>query len=478
MESRIARDLYLAHFAMARRERWPADRLARHQQAAVARLRAHALRHSAFYRDFHGASPDRPFETLPVLTKATVMEHFDRLVTDRAVTIADVRRHVEAADRGQKYRRRYRVQLSSGTTGRIGVTLFDHAAWTALLSSWVRATDWAGFPISPVRRVRNASVAAVSPWATSGQITASMASWWAPTIRLWAGDPVPKIVAGLNRWQPHMLVTYASMVRILADEQRAGRLAISPRAVFSTGEVQTAEGRRLGAATWGSEPFDQYATTETGALAIECREGRQRHLMDDLNVIEVVDGDNRPVPPGTWGERVLVTPLANRVTPLIRYVLSDRIRVSDEPCSCGRTLRVLAGIDGRGEEVLRFPTGSGGEVAIDPQIYHPILDRLPVAGWQVRKDGDGLVVLLARAGAGAPGTGAAGRPGAEPRMEDGIDEAAIARALDGALTARGARVSRIDVRLVDEIARTAGGKAPVVQSQAEPSSRPSDSRSG
>jgi phenylacetate-CoA ligase len=446
--------LYLAYVQMRRRARWSAEQLARHRARRLTQLRAHALARSPFYREFHGTDPRRAFEDLPILTKRVVMDEFDRLVTDPQVRLADVRTHVQQADHDRRFRFWYRIQLTSGTTGRVGVTVFDRRAWLGVLSTWTRAGDLAGRKIGPTHRVRTASIAATSSWSTSGQVSKSFESWWEPTMRMAAGTPLPEIVERLNRFRPQLLVTYASMVRVLATEQRAGRLAIRPSFVFSTGEVQTAEGRRLGREAWGSEPFDQYATTETGALAVECRQGRRRHLMDDLHVIEVVDADGRAVPDGEWGTRVLVTPLFNRTMPLIRYELSDRVRLSPEPCRCGRTLRVLDAIEGRAEEVLSFPTADGGLVAVDPQVYHPVLDRLPVAAWQVRRQDGRVVVLLA----------APDRP---------VDEAAIAADLGRMLAGRGAIPSEIRVQIVPEIERTAAGKAPVVlASTAAPESSP------
>jgi hypothetical protein len=60
---------------------------------AAARSR---LRHSPFYQRFHAGRTDRPLHELPVLTKAMVMEHFDQLVTDPAVSLADVEAHLAA----------------------------------------------------------------------------------------------------------------------------------------------------------------------------------------------------------------------------------------------------------------------------------------------------------------------------------------------------------------------------------------------
>src|SRR3712207_8825470 len=49
---------------------------------------------------------------------------------------------------------------------------------------------------------------------------------------------------------------------------------------------------------------------------------------EDLVMVEVVDKDNEPVPPGTPGAKVLITNLVNFAQPLIRYEISDADRKS------------------------------------------------------------------------------------------------------------------------------------------------------
>jgi hypothetical protein len=51
-------------------------------------------------------------------------------------------------------------------------------------------------------------------------------------------------VTRLNTWQPQMLIAYASILRLLAGEQLAGRLTIAPRFLFSESEVLTDSTRR------------------------------------------------------------------------------------------------------------------------------------------------------------------------------------------------------------------------------------------
>ena len=71
---------------LAKQERWPRERLEAHQRGLIDDLVRHAVAHSPFYRRrFAGLLGDGPVElsTVPTLDKATMMEHFDELVTDR-----------------------------------------------------------------------------------------------------------------------------------------------------------------------------------------------------------------------------------------------------------------------------------------------------------------------------------------------------------------------------------------------------------
>ncbi len=85
------------------------------------------------------------------------------------------------------------------------------------------------------------------------------------------------------------------------------------------------------------------------------------HLFDDMCIVENVDEDGAPVPPGEVGARLLVTNLFNRVVPLIRFEVSDLVAIEPEPCPCGRSLMRVRSLEGRAEEVLHM-----GGVAVHP----------------------------------------------------------------------------------------------------------------
>jgi len=428
-----------------KRDRWTRQQLEAHQAESLRRLREFAYAHSPFYQKFHKGLADKPLSELPVLTKAMMMEHFDELVTYRAIRLEAVRAHVENFKEGQRYLNRYWVNATSGSSGSPGLFLFGRSEWTTVLASFARSHEWAGVKVNLAHRMKMASVASVSPWHMSAQVGATLKSWWMPALCLAASEPLETIVQRLNDWQPEMLIAYASMARILADAQLAGRLRIAPHLVYTSSEVLTDETRRRVEAAWGYPPFNQYAATESGGLAAECGQHHGMHLFEDLVIFEVVDEHNRPVPPGVYGDKVLITMLFSRTQPLIRYEMRDSIRLAATSSLCGLPFALVDGIQGRVEQVLHFPAIAGGEVVVHPLTFHRIMDSVPASGWQVVQEADGLSVLLS---------------GVSDRL---VDESLVDE-LAEALAAQGVSVPQIRVQRVPVIPKIAAGKAPLIRS--------------
>lgn len=437
---------------MRKHERWTRPQLEAYQSKELLRLREFAYARSPFYQRFHKGLFDRPLQELPVLTKATVMENFDKLVTDRSVRLEEVRAHMANDREGKRFLNRYWVTATSGSTGNPGVFLFNRDEWATVVATLGRAHEWSGVPMTPSHRMKMASVASMnigSPWHMGAQVANTFQSkWmraWMPTLSFDAAQPLAEIVRQLNGWQPHMLAGYASMVRILADEQLAGRLHIHPHMIIPGSEVLTDETRRRIEAAWGHPPFNAYGATEGGAgLAAETSDHDGMYVYEDNVIFEVVDEQYRPVPPGVYGDKVLITTLFSRTQPLIRYELSDSIRLSTVPSRLHLPFVRIDGIQGRTEDILRLPTPSGGEVAVHPITFHHILDSLPVSGWQVVQEQDRLRVLLSSA-------------------QNNVNDAQLVDSIRRNLTAQNVLPPRIFVEHVDVIPKNATGKTPLIK---------------
>src|SRR6266545_1325033 len=403
---------------LRQRDRWSHGQIVRHQETEIARLRAFAYARSPFYARFHRGLEHRPLNELPVLTKGQLMEAFDELVTDRSVHLEEVREHVAQAGADELFRGRYQVARTGGTTGNPGLFLADPNEWAWIIASYNRAQEWAGIRPDLLERLRLAVVSSRVPWHQSARVGKSVDSPIVPVRRFDALQPLAEIVQGLNEWQPNNLIAYASMTKMLADEALAGRLRIHPRAVMSSSEVLTEEARSRAAEAWGATPFNVYAATETATIASECAQHRL-HMFEDLVVTEIVDEKNQPVPRGTSGAKILVTVLFSRTQPLIRYEMSDRITVSASGCGCGLQYEALDGIEGRAEDVLEMPGTISSTAKIHPNLFHKILEPLPLAEWRVDQLPDRIRVSLVRPA---------------PNLDLGTVQADLVRALEAAGT--------------------------------------------
>ena len=195
----------------------------------------------------------------------------------------------------------------------------------------------------------------------------------------------------------------------------------------------------------GDVLFNNYGTTDCGGIGAECEQHRGMHLQEDLAIVEVVDRDNRLVPPGIYGDKLLVTVLGSRTQPLIRYELGDSLRLSSDQCPCGRVFTLIEDIQGRVEEILSFPGVAGGSVNVHPIVFHDIMDTLPVSGWQVVQDTNGLHLLVS----GLRGV---------------LDEEGLADTVRQALIKQGAVVPNVEIQRVPFIPQTIAGKTPLVKS--------------
>jgi phenylacetate-CoA ligase len=360
----LARILRMQHQLRAH-ERWSRRELEVHQAGLLRDLRDHAVGRSALYRELHHGLERRPLHELPIVTKQMLMARFDEAVTVPGITRALVEDHAGKMTAGERLLDRYWVATTSGTTGRRGIFLWDEREWAAVLASYGRAQEWAGVTIGLTRRVRLAVVSSRTPWHQSAVVAATADSPFVPTLRLDATSPIEETVRQLNAFEPEVLVAYASMARVLAEEKVRGRLGIAPRAVICASEVLAPDARRRVAEAFGTEPFDVYAATETAGIASECEHHRM-HLYEDLVIPEVVDEKGHPVPPGTAGARLLVTVLFSRTLPLIRYEMSDCLELGAGDCACGRRSGSSAPSRGVGRTSCPSPTGAADRSTSTP----------------------------------------------------------------------------------------------------------------
>jgi phenylacetate-coenzyme A ligase PaaK-like adenylate-forming protein len=185
--------------------------------------------------------------------------------------------------------------------------------------------------------------------------------------------PLPRLVAELNAFGPAFLAAYPSVLALLAQEQEEGRLAIAPALAWSGGEHLAPRAAQAIRRIFGCPVMDEYGASECLSIAAACAEGWM-HVNGEWVVVEGVDAKGRPAPPGELSHTTLVTNLANRVQPVIRFDVGDRIVACDGGCRCGDP-RPAFRVEGRVEPPLRLRSARGAVVRLPPLALATVVEQ-------------------------------------------------------------------------------------------------------
>jgi len=340
-------------FQLERSQWWPPERLRQSQQAQLRRLLAHADAHVPFWRGrlrrLIEAAEGEPFwarwRELPLLTRRQIQQAGDALISP-----AMPEGHGELSE-----------IFTSGSTSQ-PIRAVRSELWELLWSAFtVREHLWHARDLSAKLAVIRYSDKGKALWPDGKRYE----SWGfstgdifrtGPCVSLNITTPIDRQLEWLAREAPDYLLTHPTLLdRLLraSGDFRPTRL----KQVLTISEILAPGLRALCRERWGVPVIDTYSTRECGYLAFQCPEHEHYHLQAESALIEVVDEDGAPVPPGAIG-RVVVTPLHNLAMPLLRYDLGDYAESGDGACPCGRGLPVITRILGRRQNLLRLPDGS------------------------------------------------------------------------------------------------------------------------
>jgi phenylacetate-CoA ligase len=380
-----------------KRLEWNRAEILSHQRSALRGLLEHAMEHSPFHAqrlagiDPASIDPD-DMAAVPVMTKAQMMSSFDDVVTDRRLTRTLVEHALtRTANEPVPILGSYIAYASGGSSGVRAVFVYDHVAIRQLVGSFtrgiVRRLQALGDTLPP-GGIPIAYVAAGNAVHQTGSAEALTAGGTLGFhfVNVPATQPLTEVVARLNDIRPPFLAGYPSMLARLAVEQEEGRLHISPMAVTASSEPLSSEAAELIGRAFGAPLVTTFGATE-GLMGSSLPNDDVIVFAGDGCIVELVDEENRPVPPGTPSAKVLVTTLANRLQPLIRYELTDRFVRLPEASDHGD---LRATVEGRADDAFRY-----GTVTVHPLVIRSVFVTTPgVTEYQVRQTGDGLDVVL------------------------------------------------------------------------------------
>lgn len=125
------------------------------------------------------------------------------------------------------------------------------------------------------------------------------------------------------------------------------------------------------AEAWGAEVFDHVGATEVGGWGFECTSHPGGvHVNEAMFLVELLDVEsNTPITEPERLGKIVITAFDRQAQPCIRFDTKDLGMWSSEPCSCGRTFRVLkGGVLGRADHLTKVKGVLFSPVAVEEVV--------------------------------------------------------------------------------------------------------------
>jgi len=245
-----------------------------------------------------------------------------------------------------------RVHASSGTTGMstvVGYTRNDITTWSNLVARILTATGVTADDVIQIAFNYGLFTGAFGLHYGAERVGASV-------IPMSSGNTKRQIKL-MQDFKTTALVSTPSYAMLIADtmiEMGINRNALSLKYGLFGAEPWSEAMRRELQDKLKIIATDNYGLSEVMGPGVsgECQERSGLHINEDHFLVEVLDPKTlQPVAPGDAGELVITT-LTKEAFPMIRYRTRDLTRIIEEPCPCGRTLRRMARIMGRTDDML------------------------------------------------------------------------------------------------------------------------------
>lgn len=339
------------------------------QNKKLRKLLTHAYENSKYYRrTFEEAGITReqlsklPISAFPTIDKNILMEHFDDLVTDYDLKQNDIRRfdEEETMDK-KKFQNKYHVVHSSGSTGKPGYFVYNEEAWKQMLLGIIRAGFWNMSMLEILKlllkRPRIAYIAATGGrYGGAMAVSSGIEGVNANQLFLDINTPLAEWIENIHKFKPNMIIGYPSAIKILGELVEKGEIQLNVFRVISCGEPLCPGLRNYMEKTFRADVVNIYGASESLALGVETNHKEGMYLFDDMNYIEVEDGT------------MYLTSLYNFVQPLIRYRISDQLKLKDRDKESICPFTKVKNILGRNEDILWFEDVKSG----NREFLHPL----------------------------------------------------------------------------------------------------------
>lgn len=312
------------------------------QQQRLHELIDYVRHHSPYFSKLYANIPENyDISDLPITEKAELLKNYNDWVTDRELNLEKVIAYVERDDSraDELLLGKYTALKTSGSSGNpLPMVRDDHRN---KIHAQLIAQRLCGRMDPDFLNVRKNKLAVVihtsngaSSYESAKRIVRANPGYEHNLLCLSVLDNVEHIVEELNRFQPDSMTGYPSVLIQLALEQLKGNLHLKLKGLASSAEMLSEENFYLLQKAFGCPIANNYCMTEGGEIAMT-HNCPHLHLNEDWIIVEPVDKDMNPLgETDEWSEGILVTDLTNYVQPIIRYYVSDVVRIKREYMEC------------------------------------------------------------------------------------------------------------------------------------------------
>ncbi|MCH5268570.1 MAG: phenylacetate--CoA ligase family protein [Lachnospiraceae bacterium] len=337
------------------------------QDKKLRKLLYHAYDHSTYYRrTFEQAGITReqikslPLSAFPAIDKKILMEYFDEIVTKKDIVQEKLRKFDEENSVEQKeFLGKYHVVHSSGSTGVPRYFVYDTSAWNQMLLGIIRGALW-NMTMPQILKLLSGRLRILYIAATDGRYGGAMAvgdgidGVGAEQMFLDINTPLSEWTRSVKEFKPDIIIGYPSAIKILGELVERSEVSVNVCRVISCGEPLPLGMRNYLEQIFKTVIVNFYGASESLALGVETNPAEGMYLFDDMNYIEVENG------------QMYLTSLYNFTQPLIRYRISDQLTLK-KPDDMSRYPFLQTDILlSRNEDVLWFEDSEGKRDFLHP----------------------------------------------------------------------------------------------------------------
>lgn len=318
---------------------------------------------------------NKPLHEFPIMNKQIMMENFDTMNTaglSAKLLLECAQRSEQSSDFAPKIGK-YSVGLSSGTSGRRGLFVVDpqeQDVWSgSMLAKMLPNSLFSGERVALFLRANN-------------NLYESVNNRWISLRFYDLYTDFKQQLQALEAYQPSIIVAPAQVLGAIADAVTRREISLNTQKVISVAEVLEQQDKEKLQRCFPNVG-EVYQATE-GFLGCTCTHGTL-HLNESFLHIEPNWIDNTRFTP-------IITDFTRKTQPIVRYQLDDILVIKSTPCPCRSPEIAIERIEGRSDDLLRFPDITGNLVTIfaDP-CARIIVNHLPVtADFRLTQQGNHL----------------------------------------------------------------------------------------